>query len=112
MVTFAAVMSAHAGSQSDRELTELMIGAWRSPRHDYVFRADGTWWMGKPDPEATHGSWRIEHHRLVQTVYGPHLEQLLPLSDDPINKLTREEIIFADKYKMKRIPLSEVDKPR
>ena len=51
-----------------------MVGAWRSPRHDYVYLADGTWWMGRPDPngaepKVTHGQWKIKDHQLCETVY-------------------------------------------
>jgi hypothetical protein len=64
----------YARGQSDQELTRLMVVAWRSPRHDYVYLADGTWSMGKPhpngpEPRITHGYWRINNHRLCETVY-------------------------------------------
>jgi len=36
-----------AGNPSDDQLSKLMVGAWRSPRHDYIYFSDGTWWMGR-----------------------------------------------------------------
>jgi hypothetical protein len=70
LVALVVAASAHSGEQSDREFLRLMVGAWRSPRHDYVYLNDATWWMGKPDPNGpeppvTHGRWRIENHSLV-----------------------------------------------
>jgi len=107
--------SAHAGKESDRQLSQLMVGAWRSPRHDYVYLADGTWWMGKPEsngpePRVTHGQWRIENHALVTstTYLGRELPQPWKEERYPIEKLTEREIIFGG-YHMKRIPVEHVD---
>src|SRR3954462_1987626 len=94
LVPALPLASLAGGQASDEQLTKLMIGSWRSPRHDYVFQADGSWWMGKPDPKATHGGWKIERGRLIQTVWGPYFEQFLPFSDDPIKKLTRDGLVF------------------
>ena len=41
-------------------LTKLRVGAWSSPRHDFLFRKDGTWTVTPVDPGTTHGTWRIE----------------------------------------------------
>jgi hypothetical protein len=38
----------------------LRIGDWESPRHDYRYRADGTWTMLPEEEGITHGTWRIE----------------------------------------------------
>jgi hypothetical protein len=33
-------------SDSDsKTLSNLLVGKWESPRHDYLYRADGTWTM-------------------------------------------------------------------
>src|SRR4030095_5625965 len=52
----------------DATLSRLLIGTWHGHRHDTQYRADGTWVM---DPlgegDNTHGKWRIEHGRLIET---------------------------------------------
>jgi hypothetical protein len=37
------------------------LGKWISPRHDYLYRSNGTWTMtdGGDDPDNTHGKWSI-----------------------------------------------------
>jgi hypothetical protein len=48
-------------------LSKILVGKWASPRHEYLFRANGTWTM-LPETvdgfKSTHGSWRIR-----QSVY-------------------------------------------
>jgi hypothetical protein len=40
------------------------LGMWYSPRHDYLFRSDGTWIMNYPDvSNPTHGTWAIQGNR-------------------------------------------------
>ena len=102
-----------AGDPSDNELSKLMVGAWRSPRHDYIYFSDGTWSMGKKEPGVLHGRWRIRNHRLeTSSTYADETGPEPGESSDPIKKLTRGEIVFGAGYKMTRIDLSEVDKPR
>src|SRR2546430_11585694 len=115
LVAFMVATSAHAGNESDRQLSQLMVGAWRSPRHDYVYLADGTWWMGKPEtngpePRVTHGRWRIEDHTLVTstTYLGHELPQPSKEERYPIEKLTEREIVFGG-FQMKHIPMEQVD---
>jgi len=38
-----------------------------SPRHDYLYRADGTWTMLPADPDTTHGTWRIDGNQYFDT---------------------------------------------
>ena len=102
-----------ANEQSDAQLTKLMVGAWRSPRHDYIYFADGTWWMDKKEPGVLHGRWRIRNHRLESSsTYGDEPGLDLGESSEPIHKLTQDEIIFGADYRMERIRLEDVDKPR
>ncbi|PYL76068.1 MAG: hypothetical protein DMF26_07020 [Verrucomicrobia bacterium] len=110
LAALTVVASARSGEQTDRELSRLMVGAWRSPRHDYVYLADGTWWMGKPDPNGpeprvTHGRWRIENHTLVTSTTCLGRELLSPWKEEryPIQKLTGTEIVYGGVYRMKRI---------
>jgi hypothetical protein len=48
-------------------LARLLVGQWRSPRHDYLFRADGSWTMTPIEPGITHGTWRIEGNQYFDT---------------------------------------------
>jgi hypothetical protein len=61
-----------APADSDgKMLTQKRIGWWHSPRHDYLYRADGTWVMDDPnDPEATRGTWSIRGNRYLDTATG------------------------------------------
>src|SRR5260221_3142658 len=43
-----------------KTLSSLLVGKWQSPRHDYLYRADGTWTMLPAEKDITHGRWRID----------------------------------------------------
>jgi hypothetical protein len=43
-----------------KALSALRVGKWRSPRHDYLYRKDGSWTMLPIEGETTHGRWHIE----------------------------------------------------
>lgn len=47
-------------SADTASLKKLLVGRWRSPRHDYLYRANGTWIMLPDEKDATHGSWRVK----------------------------------------------------
>jgi len=47
--------------------SRIMLGKWRSPRHDYVYRGDGTWSMLPAEPDATRGTWHFEGNVCVET---------------------------------------------
>ncbi|MGE5209303.1 MAG: hypothetical protein ACM3KL_08240 [Alphaproteobacteria bacterium] len=52
----------------DATLSRLLVGTWHSPRHETQYRADGTWVLDPPDEgDNTHGKWRIEHGKLIET---------------------------------------------
>ncbi len=51
-----------------KALSQVLIGKWSSPRHDYVFRQDGTWSMLPAENDATRGGWRIQGNRFIDTV--------------------------------------------
>jgi hypothetical protein len=52
----------------DATLSRLLVGTWHGHRHDTQYRADGTWILDPPDEgNNTHGKWRIEHGRLIET---------------------------------------------
>jgi hypothetical protein len=52
---------------NSKSLSRLLVGKWESPRHDYLYRADGTWTMLPADPDTTHGSWHIEGNQFFYT---------------------------------------------
>jgi hypothetical protein len=64
-----------------RKLTQLVIGNWDSPRHTYVFRADGTY--GVSDEQRD--KWRIDGNEYIDDV-----------SRGPIILLDRNYFIYAD----------------
>ena len=51
------------------KLRERLVGHWTSPRHGYLYRADGTWTM-LPEvidgEESTHGLWHIDGNKFFQ----------------------------------------------
>src|SRR5438034_3016913 len=49
--------------------SRLLLGQWASPRHLYLFGADGTWTMDDEGLDlsiATRGTWRIEGNNYFQ----------------------------------------------
>jgi hypothetical protein len=52
------------------DLRKRIVGQWTSPRHNYLYRADGTWTM-LPEFEhgyqATHGMWHIQGNKFFQS---------------------------------------------
>jgi hypothetical protein len=69
----------------DATLSRLLVGTWHGHRHDTEYRAGGTWIMDPPDEgDNTHGKWRIEHGRLIET---------WRFSDEPSDSTSTEEII-------------------
>ena len=49
-------------------LMKLRLGGWTSPRHDYLYRKDGTWTMLPAEPGATNGKWRLEGNQYTDFV--------------------------------------------
>jgi hypothetical protein len=69
----------------DATLSRLLVGTWQGPRHQTVYRADGTWMLDPPDEgDNTRGKWRIEHDKLIET---------WRFSDDSSDSTSTEEII-------------------
>jgi len=50
-----------------KALASRLVGEWESPRHSYLYRADGTWTMTPVEPDITHGTWRIEGNQYFST---------------------------------------------
>jgi hypothetical protein len=61
-------------------LRKRIVGHWTSPRHQYLYRTDGTWTM-LPEfidgEKSTHGVWHIEGNKFFQhaSVESPKTEQ-------------------------------------
>ncbi len=51
-------------SLNDVDLRKLMVGKWTTGRHEYAFKADGTWRMLPADTDMN-GTWRIENRKLI-----------------------------------------------
>src|SRR6266516_1469551 len=52
----------------DATLSRLLVGTWHGHRHDTQYCADGIWILDPADEgDNTHGKWRIEHGRLIET---------------------------------------------
>src|SRR5437868_9189055 len=101
LLLMAAITSA-APSPDDARLSKLIVGKWRSPRHDYEYRADGTWIMlpGEIDGiKMTHGVWRIEHGQLIEHSFTPGDSD----KSYAIQKLTKKEVLYGDVYHMVRL---------
>jgi hypothetical protein len=57
----------HPVPADSTSLSKRMIGQWRSPRHDYEYRRNGTWTMLPVEPDTTKGTWRIKDNHVVET---------------------------------------------
>lgn len=53
----------HPAPENTESYTKLMVGRWSSPRHEYIYRADGTWSMLPEEEGGTRGRWHIEGNR-------------------------------------------------
>jgi hypothetical protein len=106
IVLFTLTASVRADDNTDRKLARLMVGIWRSPRHTYVYAADGRWWNADSyssldKPEGARGRWKIENHELVTDHENVSFGGFYGLTRYRITKLTRDEVVF-DGYRMKR----------
>jgi len=83
------------------ELAKLIVGKWTSPRHQYLYRADGTWTM-LPEfiggEKTTHGVWHVEGHEFSQ---GQSNADALP---ETIMLLTATDFVWSTRgvYYMRR----------
>jgi hypothetical protein len=76
-------------------LAKRLVGKWQSPRHDYLYRADGSWTMlpaNEGGVQSTHGTWRIEGNQLFDTVATDPPET----SQYTIILITKKDFVFAD----------------
>jgi len=82
-----------APSDSDgKTLSSLLVGEWASPRHEYLYRADGTWTMLPVEENVTHGRWRIEGNQYFDTAATDPPET----SQYTIILITKKDFVFTD----------------
>ena len=106
IVLFALTVPVRADDKTDRKLARLMVGTWRSPRHTYVYAADGRWWNADEyswldKPEGARGRWKIQDHELVTEDENISFGGYGGLQRDRIIKITHNEVLF-DGWRMKR----------
>jgi hypothetical protein len=83
----------------DVTLSRLLVGTWQGPRHQTVYRANGTWMLDPPDDgDNTHGKWRIEHGKLIET---------WRFNDESSDSTSTEEIIELTEKTFKSRILSQ-----
>lgn len=72
--------------------SKIMVGQWCSPRHEYVYRADGTWSMLPEETGITHGRWRIEGNKFFSSAeVDPEITRAYT-----IILLTDDDFVFTD----------------
>jgi hypothetical protein len=88
-----AEIKRHPAPESGGEAySRLRVGQWRSPRHDYLYRADGSWTMLPEEKDVTHGRWRIEGNRSIETAAtAPPVD-----SRYTIILITKNDFVFTD----------------
>ena len=77
-------------------LSILLVGKWESPRHDYLYRADGTWTMLPVDPDITHGTWHIEGNQFFDTAATDPPET----TQYSIILITKRDFVFTDQERV------------
>ena len=88
-----AELKRHPAPESEgKNFSLLRVGKWESPRHDYLYRADGTWTMLPEEKDVTHGRWRIEGNQCFETA----------ATEPPLNSqytiilITKKDFVFTD----------------
>ena len=71
-----------------------IVGKWRSPRHDYLYRANGTFTILPVEPDSRWDRWRIDGNRLFQAFS----DQPDKFHEYTIILLTDEWLVFTDGY--------------
>jgi hypothetical protein len=82
-----------APQDSDSKVfSTLRVGEWESPRHDYRYRADGSWTMLPEEEGITHGTWRMDGNQSFETV-ATDPPQTLRYT---IILITKKDFVFTD----------------
>jgi hypothetical protein len=87
-----AEIKQHPAPNDGKALSMLLVGKWESPRHDHLYRADGTWTMLPVEPDITHGTWRIEGNQYFDTaaIEPPQTSQYT------IILISKRDFVFTD----------------
>lgn len=83
-------------------LTKLRVGEWSSPRHEILYRKDGTWTMLPAEIDGavnTNGKWRIEGNQYINNMVTNNYSIILLTAKDFI--FTDGEVVFFEKKKGK-----------
>ena len=81
--TVDAEIMRHPAPSDAAALSRRMVGKWRSPRHDYIYRRNGTWSMLPVEPDTTNGTWHFEGNVQVETnILGTYRYTTLLLTDE------------------------------
>jgi hypothetical protein len=82
-----------APSDSDgKTFSSFLVGKWESPRHDYLFRSDGTWTMLPIEENTTHGRWHIDGNQYFDTAATEPPET----TQYTIILITKKDFVFTD----------------
>jgi hypothetical protein len=81
---------------NSKALSSLLIGKWESPRHDHLYRADGTWTMIPVEPDVTHGTWRIEGNQYFNTYIDTDATHPPQTFQYTIILITKRDFVFID----------------
>jgi len=76
-----------------KTLSRTLVGAWTSPRHDYLNRKDGTWVMLPNEAGTAHGTWRIEGNQFYSVDLTDQNKSRHPYT---IVLLTGRDFVFTD----------------
>ena len=76
--------------------SSLLVGKWESPRHDHLYRADGTWTMIPVEPGVTHGTWRIEGNQYFNTYIDTDATHPPQTFQYTIILITKRDFVFTD----------------
>jgi hypothetical protein len=87
-----AEIKRHPAPPGSKSFSSLLVGKWESPRHDYLYRVDGTWTMLPIEKDITHGRWRIEGNQYFDTAATEPPET----SQYTIILITRKDFVFSD----------------
>ena len=87
-----AEIKRHPAPSDSKTLSSLLVGKWESPRHDYLFRGDGTWTMLPIEENTTHGRWHIDGNQYFDTaaIEPPETTQYT------IILITKKDFVFMD----------------
>jgi hypothetical protein len=64
-IAFLTTSVSH-GAPDDGTLSRLLVGEWQGARHAVQYMKDGTWRFA-PAEGTTHGKWKIQHGKLIET---------------------------------------------